>query len=50
VRAFTQGRKRADFTVTPWTNAPPVELHAPPDGQTFRLVLKDGKVRVTKVD
>jgi hypothetical protein len=48
VRAFTQGRKRVEFAITPWTNAPPVELIAHPDGQTYRLVLQEGKVKVTK--
>ena len=48
VRAFTQGRRTAHFSLTPWAGGAAVELEAPPDGAYYRLVKAEGTVRVKK--
>jgi len=48
VRAFTQGEKPVDFSIRPWPNARPAKLRAPPGGQTYRLLLREGTVKVAE--
>jgi hypothetical protein len=43
VRAFVQDTQPASVTITPWADAPPVTLAAPPAGATYHLQHLAGK-------
>ena len=44
VRAFTQGDKPVKFEVQPWPDAGEVEISAPPEGATYLLTRREGKI------
>ena len=46
VRAFTQSARPVTFEIQPWPGASRVELSAPPNGATYLLTNRDGKVNV----
>lgn len=46
IRAFTQGPCPVAFAVSPWGDTSQIQLRATPEGVTYLLTRKEGKIEV----